>query len=168
MDAGGIMVRYEEVSQFDKDKLFLLGLSIVALMVWLGIEIQSYMAGKPSFLGIAYIILFFCLLLWRYGVRYSYILTNQDLIVTSQILHYSRTFTIALNLIESYSNEYKGSLFKRTGISRFVHRYSTADSRMIRILIFTKKGKTCGLLLKVSDRFMNELRVLHPKIYEKM
>lgn len=162
------MVRYEEGSQFNKDKLFLLGLSVVALMVWLGIEIQSNIAGTPSFLGITYIILFFCLLLWRYGVRYCYILTNQDLIVTSQILHYSRTFTIALNLIESYSNEYKGSLFKRTGISRFVHRYSSADNRMTRILIFTEKGKTCGLLLKVSDRFINELRVLHPNIYEKM
>jgi len=162
------MVRFEEISQFSKNKLFLLGLSVVALMVWMGIEVQSYIAGKPSFLGIAYIGLFWGLLLWRYAVRYIYVLTDHDLIITSQFLYSSRTFTVRLDSVESYCNQYKGSIFKRKGINRFVHRYSSADGRTTRCLIFTEKGKSCGLLLKVSDKFMKELKVFCPKIYEKI
>lgn len=160
------MIRYDEASQFSKEKLFWMGLSIIALMVWMGVEIQSYIAGRPSFLGIAYIGLFFCLLLWRYAVHYTYVLTNEELIITSQFLNFSRSFTVNLDSLESFCNQYKGNIFKHRGTSRLVHRYSSADSRATRILRFTEKGKSCGLLLKVSDKFMHELKVLHPKIYE--
>ena len=160
------MVRFEEASQFNKEKLFLMGLSVIALIVWIGIEMQAYITGRPSFLGIAYIGLFFGLLLWRYAVRYSYALTKQELIIKSRFLFFSRTFTVTLDSLENYCNQYKGNLFKRTGMSRLVHRYSSADNRTTRILRFTEKGKSCGLLLKVSDKFMKELKDLHPKIYE--
>ena len=162
------MVKYQETSQFCKEKLFWMGLSIIALIIWMGIEIQSYTAGKPSFLGIAYIGLFCGLLLWRYAVRYTYVLTNQDLIITSQFLYASRTFTVSLDSLESYCNQYKGNIFKRKGVSRLVHRYSAADGRTTRILTFTEKEKACGLLLKISDTFMNKLKTLRPKIYETM
>jgi hypothetical protein len=162
------MVRYQETSQFNKEKLFWMGLSVIALIIWMGIEIQSYIAGRPSFLGIAYIGLFFGLLLWRYAVRYTYALTNQELIITSQFLYVSRNFIVSLDSLESYCNQYKGNIFKRGGISRLVHRYSAADGRATRILKFTEKEKSCGLLLKISDKFMDELKVLRPKIYETM
>ncbi|SFL67955.1 hypothetical protein [Pelosinus propionicus] len=162
------MVKYQETSQFCKEKLFWMGLSIIALIIWMGIEFQAYLSGKPSFLGIAYIGLFCGLLLWRYAVRYTYVLSNQELIITSQFFYISRTFTINLDSLESYCNQYKGNIFKRKSVSRLVHRYSAADDRVTRMLTFTEKEKSCGLLLKISDTFMNKLKTLRPKIYEIM
>ncbi|EIW16917.1 MULTISPECIES: hypothetical protein [Pelosinus] len=162
------MVKYQETSQFCKEKLFWMGLSVIALIIWMGIEVQSYIAGKPSFLGIAYIGLFCGLLLWRYAVRYTYVLTNKELIITSQFLYVSRTFTVHLDSLECYSNQYKGNIFKRRGVSRLIHRYSAADGRDTRMLTFMEKGKACGLLLKISDAFMNKLKILRPEIYESM
>lgn len=162
------MVKYQETSQFCKEKLFWMGLSIIALIIWMRIEFQSYIAGNPSFLGIAYIGLFCGLLLWRYAVRYTYVLTNKELVIISQFLYISRTFTVSLDSLESYCNQYKGNIFKRKGVSRLIHRYSAADGKVTRILTFTENEKSCGLLLKISDTFMNKLKVLQPKIYETM
>ena len=157
------MEKYRETSQFSKGKLVWMALSILTLISWTGIEVKSYIEGKPSFLGIAYIGLFCGLLFWRYVVRYIYILTDQELIITSQILSFSRTYTIKLNLVESYSDKYVSNMFKRTGISRFVHRYSSGDGRVTRMLVFTEQGKAIAVLFKVSDRFMKDLKALAPK-----
>lgn len=153
------MEKYRETSQFNKGKIPLLVLSIVALVAWAWIEVTAYMAGKPSFLGIAYILLFSGLLFWRYVVSYVYILTDKELIIISQILCFSRRFHVSLDSVESYSEEYVRSfLFTRAGVSRFVHRHSSGDGQMMRQLVFGKQGKLVGVLFKVSDGFMKELK----------
>jgi len=154
------MEKYQEISEFHKVKLVWLGLSILALLIWTGIEVTSYHAGKPSFLGMAYIALFCGLLVWRYAVRYVYSLNDKELMITSHLLSCSRTFTVPLNVVVNYSDKYEGSIFKYTGISRFVHRYSSGDGRRMRMLVFTQQGKDLALLFKVSDEFMKQLKVL--------
>lgn len=152
------MVKYQEKSEFNKKKVLWMGLSILALLAWTGIEVKSYLAGRPSFLGISYIGLFCGLLVWRYAVGYVYILTDDELIINSHFLAVTRTFTVPLYLIESYSDQYVSSLFKRTGISRFVHRYSSGDGRPTRMLVFAQQGKSHAVLFKVSDGFMKALK----------
>jgi len=156
------MEKYREVSQFSKGKLVWMGLSILTLLIWTGLEVKGYLDGKPSFLGMAYIGLFCGLLFWRYAVGYVYILTDGELTITSQMLSFSRTFTVPLHSVESYSDKYVRSIFKRTGISRFVHRYSSGDGQMTRMLIFSEHGKSNAVLFKVSDGFMKELKTLLP------
>lgn len=158
------MEKYREISQFNKGKLLWLGLSIGVLMVWAGVEIKACVAGKPSFLGMAYIILFFCLLFWRYAVKYIYILSEQEFTVISKVLFFSRTFTISLDSVENYSEHYVRSfIFTRTGMNRFVHRHSAGDGQPMRLLVFSEKGKSNGLLFKASDRFMKELKIVLTK-----
>ena len=156
------MEKYRETSQFSKKNLVWMGLSILALLVWTGIEVKAYHDGKPSFLGMAYIGLFAGLLFWRYAVGYVYILTDCELRIISQFLSFSRTFTVPFHSVDSYSDKYVHSLFKRTGMSRFIHRYSSGDGQVTRMLVFTKQGKPNAVLFKVSDRFMNELKALLP------
>lgn len=158
------MEKYRETSQFSKGKLVWLGLSILVLIGWAAIELPAYRSGNPSFLGMAYIILFCGLLFWRYAVRYVYILTDQQLLVISKILFFSREFTIDLDSVESYSEQYVRSfIFTRSGISRFIHRHSSGDARAMRSLVFSQQGKKSALLFKVSDKFMKELKAVLPK-----
>lgn len=154
------MEKYREKSQVTKTKLIWLVLSIVVLAVWLSVEIKDYYLGRPSFLGIAYIVLFTGLLFWRYAVRYVYILNDRDLTIISQFLSFTRTFTVSLNSVEGYSEKYVRTPFKRTGINRFVHRYSSGDGRVTRSLVFKQQGKLNAVLFKASDQFMEQLKSL--------
>jgi len=156
------MEKYRETSQFSKKNLAWMGLSIVGLLAWTGVEVNAYLEGRPSLMGIAYIGLFAGLLFWRFAVGYVYILTASELIIISKTLSFSRRFTVPLQSVESYVDHYVGSIFKRTGISRFVHRYSSGDGQMTRMLVFTQQGKPNGVLFKVSDGFMKELKALVP------
>jgi hypothetical protein len=158
------MEKCRERSQFSKGKLVWMGLSILVLVIWAGIEVMAYWAGKPSFLGIAYIVLFAALLFWRYGISYVYILTDQELTIISEMLFFTRKFTLTLNAVESYSDKYVRSfLFTGTGMNRFVHRHSSGDASMMRMVVFAQHGKSSAVLFKVSDRFMKELKAVIPK-----
>lgn len=155
------MEKYREISQLNKGKLVWLGLSIVILIGWGWIEIITILSGKPSFLGMAYIILFVCLLFWRYAVRYIYILTEQEFIIISKMLFFSRTFIVPLTAVESYSEKYVRSfIFTRSGMNRFIHRHSSGDANPMRIVVFSQNKKANALLFKASDRFMKELKAL--------
>lgn len=157
-----MMEKYRETSQCSKMKLIWLVVSIIALIVWAGLEVNDYLAGRPSFLGMAYIGLFASLLFWRYAVGYVYILTDCELIIISKTLSFSRTFRVPLNSVDSYCDQYVPNIFKRTGLSRFVHRYSAGDGQVTRMLVFTQQGKPNALLFKVSDGFMKALKVSVP------
>ena len=140
------------------------GIIHISTCSWIWIEVNAYLEGTPSFLGIAYIGLFAGLIFWRFAVRYVYILTDGEFIIISNVLFFSRTFTVQLNSVDSYSDKYVCSFFKRTGLSRFVHRYSSGDSRETRILVFIEQGKSNAVLFKVSERFMKQLKALTPNI----
>jgi len=161
------MKEYQETSQFSKGNLIWMVLSIAALLVWAWIEVNAYLDGKPSFLGIAYIGLFAGLIFWRFAVRYVYSLTDGEFIITSKVFCFSRTFTVPLNAVDSYSDKYVRSFLKRTGINRFVHRYSSGDGQETRMLVFIERGKPNAVLFKVSDSFMRQLKSSTPKIREE-
>lgn len=153
---------YREFSKYNNSKMMWLWLSILALAVWLGKEVDSILAGKPSFIGVAYVVLFSGMLVWRYAVRYTYSLTNRQIIIISHFLWFSRIFTVDFDLVESCSGKYVKSKFRRCGIKRYVHRYSSGDANPTRIIIFKCKGERQALLIRVGDNFLDELSGLIP------
>ena len=157
------MEKYEETTEYSTKNLIGMGLIIAVLVGWLMIESDSYISGKPSFLGLGYILFFSCLIIWRYGVRYTYQLTNQELSITSRFLWFSPMIIIPLDSIETYSKQYVKQYFKRAGMSRYIYRYSSGDSRPTRIVVFKDKGKLSAVLFKVSDQFMEKIRLRHLK-----
>lgn len=159
------MEKYRESTIYNKGQLMWLLLSIVALAVWLVWEVKSYMEGKPSYIGIGYILFFAGLLVWRYAFRYTCILSEHEMVVISQGLGISRTFKIDLDTVESFSNNYIKSFFRRTGIKRYLYRYCSGDNRPTRILVFKVNGKMNAVLFKASDKFIEELVKLKPNNY---
>ena len=151
--------KYQEATEYSIKNLIALGLNIAVLFGWLFIERESYISGKPSFLGIGYILFFSCLVIWRYAVRYTYQLTDQELSITSRFLWFSPMIVIPLHSIETYSNRYVKQRFKRAGMSRYLYRYSSGDSRPTRSIVFKEKGKLSAVLFKVSDDFMGKIRL---------
>ncbi len=156
--------RYRETSVYSKEQLFWGFFGVVVLLIWLSVEINTYLSkGKISFLGIGYIIFFFGIIVWRYGFRYTYILTDSKFIVRSQGLGIARNYDVDLNRTESYSNKYVKKFFKRTKISRYLYRYSSGDNRPVRMFIFNdNRGKLNAILFKASDQFIEELKKIMP------
>lgn len=153
------MGKYQETTEYSVKNLIGMGLIIALLIGWLAIEKDSYVKGAPSFLGIGYILFFSCLVIWRYGVRYTYQLTDQELSITSRFLWFAPTIVIPLNSIETYSKRYVKQYFKRAGMNRYIYRYSSGDSRPTRIVVFKEKDKLSAVLFKVSDQFMEKIRL---------
>lgn len=153
------MGKYQETTEYSIKNLIGMGLIIALLIGWLAIEKDSYAKGAPSFLGIGYILFFSCLIIWRYGVRYIYQISDQELSITSRFLWFAPTIVIPLNSIETYSKRYVKQYFKRAGMSRYMYRYSSGDGRPTRIVVFKEKGKLSAVLFKVSDQFMEKIRL---------
>ncbi|MDF2566469.1 MAG: hypothetical protein K0Q53_2873 [Massilibacillus sp.] len=162
------MEKYRETSEYSKEKLIWMGLAIIALIVWSVVEIKAILAGKLNLGGVVYILLFTGLLIWRYAVSYAYSLTKDELIIYSKFLGFSKTFVVAFDSVENYSDQYVKKLFRRTGISCYNYRYSSGDGKTTRILLFRCKGKKHAVLFKVSDKFMQELQKLMPEKYLDM
>lgn len=162
------MERYREISVNTRQGLMWMWLAVIALLVWLGWEIYSTMHGKVSILGYGYIIFFFGLLIWRYALKYTYILTDKELIIITQGLGINNTYTVDLALTESYTNKYVRKFFRKTKISKYIHRYSSADTNPTRLLVINKNGKLHGILFRVSDRFIDELRTMMPNKFLDM
>lgn len=165
---GGEMEIYRECSRYNNSKLLWFWLAVAVLAVWLGEEVHSALAGRPSFIGLGYIVCFIGLLVWRYGVRYTYSVTKRQLVIISHFLWVSRTFTVDLDSVESYSGKYVKKLFKRNGIKRYVYRYSSGDGNPTRIIIFHYQGERRAVLVKVQERFMDELSRLLPGKYREI
>ncbi len=162
------MERYRETSTYCRENLIWMGLAIAALLAWLGWEIYQTMQGKVSLIGYGYILMFFVLLIWRFAFRYTYILTNKELIIITYGFGVNRTYKVDLAQTESYTNRYVRKFFRQTKISRYIHRYSSGDKNPTRLLVFSTNGKLTGVIFKASDRFIEELKVMMPKKFLDM
>jgi len=159
------MEKCRDGTVYNKGQLVWLLLATIALLGWLAYEVQSYLAGKGNYMGVGYILLFTGLLIWRYAFRYTCILHQDAMVVISEGLGISRTFRINLDDVESFSNKYVKGFFRRTGISRYLYRYSSGDSRPTRILVFRQSGKMHAVLFRANDTFIEELAKLKPDNY---
>lgn len=159
------MEKYRETSEYNREKLIWMWLAIIGLIAWTAFEIKNILTGKLNIVAIAYILLFSGLLIWRYAISYTYALTKDELIIHSKILNFSKKVVIPFDTVENYSDQYVKKFFRRTGISSYSYRYSSGDGNSTRILLLRKNGKKRAVLVKVSDKFMQQLQRLMPEKY---
>lgn len=123
---------------------------------------HTFALGRGSALGWGYSFLFIALWIWKCVFKYTYILTDKEIIIISHGLGIKRTYKVDLSLTESFTNRYVKSFFKKTKISHYIHRYSAVDYQQQRLLVFREGTKLAGLLFKCSDKFIKELKKVMP------
>ena len=126
---------------------------------------HTFALGQLSLMGWGYNLLFIILWCWRCLFQYSIQLTGDKLIVVMYGLGLERRMTVYLKDLESFSNHYKRSFFRKTAIKKYVHRYSSVDPQPQRILVYRENGKLCGLVFKSSDELMERLARRFPNQY---
>ncbi|WP_337938308.1 hypothetical protein, partial [Acidaminococcus timonensis] len=104
---------------------------------------HTFALGQLSLMGWGYNLLFIILWCWRCLFQYSIQLTGDKLIVVMYGLGLERRMTVYLKDLESFSNHYKRSFFRKTAIKKYVHRYSSVDPQPQRILVYREIGKLC-------------------------
>lgn len=119
---------------------------------------HTFVLGRLSILGWGYSFLFLGLWIWRCLFKYTYILTDKQLVIISHGLGIKRSYAVDLELTESFTNKYVKSFFKKTKIGHYIHRYSSLDPTPQRLLVFREGKKLSAVLFKGSDRFIRELK----------
>ncbi|MFA6848808.1 MAG: hypothetical protein WCS30_00485 [Selenomonadaceae bacterium] len=156
------MNQYVEESGYSKEKLIWMWLAVLGLLIWSGFVVKAAFGSHLNLAAVAYIFLFSGLLVWRYGISYTYVLTDKDLRIHSKILGFSRQYTVPLGAVEVYSDHYIRRFFYRTGISCYRYHYCSGDKHAVRIVVFCIDGKKNAVLFKVGDAFMNQIQRLLP------
>ena len=146
-------------------KMYMYG-AFILIVASFGYEAyHTIVLGRLSVSGWGYSVLFLGMWMWRCLFKYTYILTEKQLIIISHGLGIKRTYAVDLELTESFTNKYVKSFFKKTKISHYIHRYSSVDPTPQRLLVFREGSKLAGVLFKGSDRFIRELRKIVPDKY---
>lgn len=156
------MEKYREESLWGKEQAVFAAAILTVIVAWVGWETWLYVRGSGSIGGIIYITAFFGLWFWRFAYRYTYILEDDRLVVVTAGWGLERRLVIGLDGVESFANRYNKKFFRRTGIKKYVYRYSSGDPRPTRILVFKRGEKLQGLLFKASDNLIGQLQELMP------
>lgn len=157
-----ILEIYREISSESFDRKvakYLVLLVILGLFAWEG---SKFFSGGGSIAGFLFNFVFLGLWIWRTVFWYTYILTEQEFIVLSHGLGITRKFVADLSMMESYTNKYQKSFFKRAGIKYYAHRYSSIDPNTMRLIVLNNGGKLSGVLFKSSDKMISRLKRLAP------
>ncbi|MEG0797815.1 MAG: hypothetical protein RSC56_05395 [Acidaminococcaceae bacterium] len=150
---------YREESTVSAERKFYMYGALALIGVSFAYEgYNTFALGQPNILGWGYSILFLGMWVWRCLFKYTYILTEQELIIISHGFGIKRTYTVDLSLTESFTNKYVKSFFRKTKISHYIHRYSSMDAHVERLLVFREKKKLAGVIFKCSERFIKELK----------
>ena len=106
---------------------------------------------------------------WRVSFKYTLVLYKDKRleIITEGMFFIKRSYSVDLTRTESFTNKYVRSIFRRTKLTHYIHRYSSLDENPQRLLVFTegKKNKLAGLLFKCSDDFLKKLQKSMPDKY---
>lgn len=154
---------YKEFSESSPGrKMYQWGALALIAVSWAYEGYHTFGLGQFSLMGWGYNILFVILWCWRCLFQYSLRLTGDRLIVVMYGLGMERRMTVYLKDLESFSNHYKKSFFRKTAIKKYVHRYSSLDPRPQRILVYREQGKLCALLFKSSDALIDQLARRYP------
>ncbi len=126
---------------------------------------NSFLYGRISLLGWGYSFLFLLMWGWRIGFTYTYTLTETQLVVKKEGFGFVKELSIELSQVESFTNCYVRSFFRKTKISRYAHSYSSTDPRPQRLLVYRQEGRLEAVIFKVSDEFLAHLKESLPDKY---
>ena len=157
---------YKEYSTVSKERRYLQWAALAVIGIsWPYEGYHTFALYQFSLMGWGYNVLFLLLWCWRCMFDYTVVLTGKDLRVIMYGLGIERRMTVHLKDMESFSNQYKRSFFRKTAIKKYVHRYSSIDPNPQRILVYRENGKLCALLFKSSGKLMQLLAERYPKQY---
>lgn len=156
----------ESIVKFENKYYAIAGL--VAITIYFGYEISRYFTQNYfSTIGIGYSILFYIIWGWKCLLKYTYTLTDTEIIFVTDYKFFKLTKVIKLEDIESFSNTYIKKFFKKTKISRYYYRYTFLDGRPERLIAFNRKNKLAGIIFKCSDTMIKKLQEKLPERYIK-
>ncbi len=160
---------YREESSTSTDRKVLAAIALAIIAYFFYDEAANFRAtGRVNLLAWGMYACFLGLWVWRVLFGYTLILyRDHRLEVISHGLGIRRSYTVDLTRTESFTNRYVKSFFKKTKISRYIHRYNSLDGHTQRLLVFTqgKHNRLAGLLFKASDEFISHLRRQLPDKY---
>ncbi len=149
-------LREQSTKHQERQKVAYLALAvIICLMGYEGYN--ALVLHRPSFMGMAYNLVLLGLWVWRCMYNYTYTITDGELIVERQGLGRYQTMTIDLTTAFCFNPEYKSSIFRRTKVSRFKHRYSSLDGNKQRLLVYRHGSQLWGVIFKAGDKFSDQL-----------
>ncbi len=163
-EQGGLRLEiYREDSLQSPEKEMYKYLSFLLVIAILGYELLQSYQGRMSPIGIGYGVVFVGLWVWKFVFRYTYILTSEEFIVISKGLGIKRTYRAELSSVESFTDNYVKSFFKKTKLRHYVHRQAANDTNPTRLIVFNRGGSLQGVLFKASDKMIKELRKAMPE-----
>ncbi len=151
------MNSFREKSTDIKNELVWMWIAFIGLAAWLMHSVTQLFTGNNKYGDIVFIILFAFLLAWRFLFKYEYILNGSEMIVIRSFMSFEGSISVSLDDVETFSDKYKRKFVIRQRISKFLHWYSSGDTRPTRALTFLKGKKRIVLIFKVSDIFMDKL-----------
>ncbi len=159
--------REESSTSTDRKVIAAIALFVIALLFY-DEGTNLLQTHRINLLGWGMYCCFLGLWVWRVLFSYTLILYREHkLEVISHGLGIRRSYTVDLTRTASFTNRYVKSFFKKTKISRYIHRYNSLDGHTQRLLVFTqgKHNRLAGLLFKASDQFIVHLRRQLPEKY---
>ena len=153
---------YVESSKYKKENLIWMILAVLSLSIFTGYEIINAINGRLNLAAFAYILLFFGLLIWKYGFNYTYTLTDKNIKIVRKILWFSQSTSISFVTIENIADHYVKRLFGRTGIAKYSYYYCAGDDAPTRVLTYYKNHKKHAIVFKASNNFFCELKTQLP------
>ncbi len=156
------MELYREESQWGKEQAIIAAAALAVIVALLGWQTWNFVKGAGGLGGILYVLAFLGLWAWRFAFRYTYILDEKCVVVVTSGWGLARKLSVDFDEVESFATRYNKKFFRRTGIKKYIYRYSSCDPRPTRILVFSRDGKLQGLLFKASDDFIGRLQEMMP------
>lgn len=155
-----------EVSTVDKEHIFFKYAALGLICVSFAYEAyQTFVFSRTSIFGWGYSFLFLVLWFWRVGFTYTYILTDKELVIERTGFGLKKVVKVPLELVDSFTNTYVRSFFRKTKISKYTHGYSSVDPRKQRLMVYTEKGHLKAVIFKCSDELLEKLREVLPEKY---
>jgi hypothetical protein len=162
------LIAYTEESIITLERKYYAIAGLVAITLYFGYEISRYFTQNYfSTMGIGYSILFYILWGWKCLPKYTYTLTDTEMIFITDYKFFVLKKVVKLEDIESFSNNYIKKFFKKTKISRYYYRYNFTDGRPERLIAFKRNNKLAGIIFKCSDKMIKKLQEKMPERFIK-
>lgn len=157
------MELYREISTVDKEHIIYKYLALCLIFASFAYEAYySFVLHRTSIVGWGYSVLFLVLWFWRIGFTYTYILTENEFKIVRHGFGFSKTIRVDLHTVESFTNRYVRSFFRKTKISRYTHGYSSVDPRPQRLLVYSRKKALEAIIFKCDDELLAKLKECLP------
>ena len=163
---------YRETSTRSNERKGIAVLALVLILALCSKDITALVKnGHINVMGLGMGLGLLALWVWRISFSYTMILyKDRTMEIIQHGLGFNRSYTVDLRATQTFAEKYKRSFFRKTKISKYIHRYDSLDNNDQHLLVFTEgpKQKMVGLLFKSSDKFVRNMKKQFPDNYIDM